>query len=67
MVLNKYTKEKVRVKGEMLSMIDEKILELRKKLDKAIANGQSYDEIYKISVQLDEAIWKYYCKTSRGA
>jgi len=41
-------------------MIGEKILELRKKLNEAIANGQPYDEIYKISVELDEAIWKYY-------
>ena len=41
-------------------MLDEKILKLRKKLDESIENGNEYDEIYRISVELDEAIWKYY-------
>ncbi|MCL2383126.1 MAG: aspartyl-phosphate phosphatase Spo0E family protein [Oscillospiraceae bacterium] len=46
-------------------MIDKKILKLREKLNSSIKNGASYDVIYKISVDLDEAIAEYYnCATN---
>ena len=44
-------------------MLDKKILKLRKKLNDSILNECEYEEVYKISVELDEAIWEYYCKS----
>lgn len=41
-------------------MIDDEINKLRKKLDESIQNKRPYDEIYKISVELDELIAEYY-------
>ena len=41
-------------------MINDEIKELRKKLDESIQNKRPYDEIYKIRVELDELIIKYY-------
>ena len=41
-------------------MIDEEILELRRKLDESIKKEKDYDKIYKISVELDELISRYY-------
>lgn len=41
-------------------MLDEKICELRDKLNKSIENGDDYDKIYKLSVELDELIAEYY-------
>lgn len=41
-------------------MINEKICELREKLNKSIQNGENYDKIYKISIELDELIAEYY-------
>lgn len=41
-------------------MINDEIKELRKKLDESIQNKRPYDEIYKISIELDELITKYY-------
>lgn len=41
-------------------MIDDEIYKLRTKLNESIANGDDYDKIYKISVELDELISKYY-------
>lgn len=41
-------------------MINEKICELREKLNKSIQNGEDYDKIYKISIELDELIAEYY-------
>ena len=43
-------------------MVEEKIIELREKLDKSIANDEKYEIIYKLSVELDELITKYYIK-----
>jgi len=45
-------------------MLDKKILELRKKLNESIQNGESYDVIYKWSVELDEAITEHYVMRS---
>ena len=41
-------------------MIDDKICELRDKLNKSIINGEDYGIIYKLSVELDDLIAEYY-------
>lgn len=41
-------------------MLNDEICKLRDKLNKSIEENASYDEIYKISVELDELIAKYY-------
>lgn len=45
-------------------MINDEICQLREKLNNSISTGQDYDKIYKISVELDELIAKYYIKES---
>ena len=46
-------------KGEM-SMLNEEICKLRDKLNKSIVNGDDYSITYKLSIELDELIAKYY-------
>lgn len=41
-------------------MLDEEICKLREKLNESIIKGEDYSITYKISVQLDELIAKYY-------
>ena len=41
-------------------MIDEEICKLRNKLNNSIVSGEDYDKIYRLSVELDELIAKYY-------
>ncbi len=41
-------------------MLDEKICELRDKLNKSIENGEDYEKIYRLSVELDELIAEFY-------
>ena len=41
-------------------MLNDEICKLRDKLNKSIENGEDYDIIYQLSVQLDELIAKYY-------
>lgn len=41
-------------------MLDEKICELRNKLNKSISDGDDYSKIYQISVELDELIAEFY-------
>lgn len=41
-------------------MLNDEICNLRDKLNKSIENGEDYDIIYQLSVQLDELIAKYY-------
>ena len=43
-------------------MLNDEICKVRDKLNKSIEEGKEYDEIYKISVELDELIAKYYSK-----
>lgn len=43
-------------------MLDEEILELRRKLDESITKEKDYSKIYKLSVELDELITKHYNK-----
>lgn len=46
-------------------MINDEICKLRNKLNKSIVSGEDYDKIYRISVELDELITKYYIKENR--
>lgn len=43
-------------------MLDEEILELRRKLDESITNEKNYDKTYRLSIELDNLITKYYNK-----
>lgn len=59
MLLSKYTKEKAVKKGDG-SMINDEICKLREKLNKSIEIDEDYEIIYKLSVELDKLIEKYY-------
>lgn len=59
MVIYKYTKENNNRKGEIY-MLNDEICKLRDKLNKSIECGESYDITYKLSIELDELIAKYY-------
>ena len=41
-------------------MLNEEICKLRDKLNKSIENGDDYSITYKLSIELDELIAKYY-------
>ena len=41
-------------------MINKQILKLREELNDSIINGEDYEVIYKLSVELEELITKYY-------
>lgn len=41
-------------------MLNDDICKLRDKLNKSIENNEDYKVIYKLSVELDELIAKYY-------
>lgn len=41
-------------------MLEEKICKLREKLNASIVNGEDYNTIYKLSVDLDDLISEYY-------
>ena len=41
-------------------MLNDEICKLREKLNKSIIEGKDYDEIYRISVELDELIAEFY-------
>lgn len=43
-------------------MLNEEICKLREQLNESIINGQDYTITYKLSVELDELIAKYYRK-----
>ena len=45
-------------------MLNDEILELRRKLNESVANGDEYNKIYKLSIELDELIAKYYKEKS---
>lgn len=45
-------------------MLNDEICKLREKLNDSIITGQDYAIIYKISVELDELIAKYYQNSS---
>lgn len=41
-------------------MLEEKIRKARERLNESIITEKSYEEIYKLSVELDELIAEYY-------
>jgi len=41
-------------------MLNKQILKLREELNNSIINGADYEVVYKLSVELDELITKYY-------
>lgn len=41
-------------------MLEEKIKNVREKLNKSIENDEKYEKIYKLSIELDELIAIYY-------
>ena len=41
-------------------MLNDEICKLREKLNKSIENGDDYEIIYNLSVELDDLIAKYY-------
>lgn len=41
-------------------MLEDKIRKARERLNESIITGKSYEEIYKLSVELDELIAEYY-------
>lgn len=43
-------------------MLDEEILELRRKLDESITKEKNYDKTYRLSIELDKLITEYYNK-----
>ena len=46
-------------------MVDEEILELRRKLNERITKEKDYTYIYTLSLELDELIARYYNKKIR--
>ena len=55
----KIYKRKMR-KKESGFMLNDEICKLRDKLNESIINGEKYEIIYKLSVELDELIAEYY-------
>ena len=47
-------------------MLNDEICKLRDKLNKSIEQGNDYEETYKLSVELDELIAKYYRDLNSG-
>lgn len=43
-------------------MIDEEILELRRKLNESVINENNYEKTYRLSIELDNLITQYYKK-----
>ena len=46
-------------------MLNDEICKLRDKLNKSIEDGEDYEIIYKLSVELDQLIAKYYEKLNK--
>lgn len=45
-------------------MINDEICKLRDELNKSIVEGEDYKIVYKISIELDDLIAKYYQETN---
>ena len=46
-------------------MLNDKICKKREELNKSIEENKNYEEIYKISVELDKLIAEYYKLTNK--
>lgn len=46
-------------------MLNDEICKKRDELNKSIADGEEYSIIYRLSVELDELIAKYYNNTAK--
>lgn len=46
-------------------MLKDEICKARQKLEESIITGQDYEIIYKLSVELDELIAKYYLEDNK--
>ena len=46
-------------------MLNDEICKLRDKLNKSIEDGADYEHIYKLSVELEELIAKYYQENTK--
>ena len=46
-------------------MLNDEICKLREQLNESIMKGQDYSITYKLSIELDELIAKYYRKTEK--
>lgn len=44
-------------------MLNDEICQLRDKLNKSIEQGEDYTIVYRLSIELDELIAKYYKET----
>lgn len=53
-------------KGELVNMLEDEILIARDKLNESIITGKDYNEVYRLSVELDELIAKYYLKNEEN-
>ena len=58
MVFYHYKKKKQNIGGML--MLKDRICKKREELNKSIEENKDYEEIYKISVELDELILEYY-------
>jgi len=47
-------------------MLDEEICKLRQQLNESIEKGEDYSVTYKLSVELDELIAKYYKEKNKN-
>lgn len=65
MVFLKCTKEKM-PKKECGHMLNDEICKKRDELNKSIEQNDEYSKIYKLSVELDELIAKYYSDQKQG-
>lgn len=45
-------------------MLNEEICKARQKLDESIIKGEDYNIIYKLSIELDELIARYYLQSN---
>ena len=47
-------------------MLNEEICKVRQKLNESIITGEDYETVYKLSVELDELISKYYLENNEN-
>ena len=53
-------------KGELVNMLEDEILIARDKLNESIITGKDYSEVYRLSVELDQLIAKYYLRNEEN-